>query len=48
MKKKICFVTTIAASLRTFLLKTAEALYETGEFEIYFMAKPDPEIEKEF
>ncbi|MBR2861926.1 MAG: glycosyltransferase [Clostridia bacterium] len=48
MKKKICFVTTIAASLRTFLLKTAEALYETGEFEIYFMANPDAEIEKEF
>lgn len=46
--KKICFVTTIAASLRTFLLKTAEALYQTGEFDIYFMASPDPEIEKEF
>lgn len=48
MKKKICFVTTIAASLRTFLLKTAEALYQTGEFEIYFMASPDEAIEKEF
>ena len=48
MKKKICFVTTTAASLRTFLLKTAEALYQTGEFEIYFMANPNPKIEKEF
>ena len=48
MKTKICFVTTIAASLRTFLLKTAEALYQTGEFEIYFMANSDSEIEKEF
>ena len=46
--KKICFVTTIAASLRTFLLKQAEALHNTGEYEVYFISNPDPQIEKEF
>lgn len=45
---KICFVATVAFSLRTFLLKTAEALHETGEFDIYFMANPNAQIEKEF
>lgn len=46
--KKICFVATIAASLRTFLLSTAKSLHETNVFSIYFMASPDAEIEKEF
>lgn len=46
--KKICFVATQASSLRTFLLKTAEALFDTGSFEIYFMASPNEKIEKEF
>ena len=45
---KMCIISTVAASLRTFLLKAAEALYRTGEFEIYFMASPNKEIEEEF
>ena len=46
--KKICFVSTIPGSLRTFLLKPATALHETGEFEIYFMSSRDEEAEKDF
>ena len=45
---KICIISTVCGSLRTFLLKTVEALYITGDFELYFMANPSKEIEKQF
>lgn len=45
---KICIVSTIPASLRTFQLKTAEALYKTGNFDIYFMSSPDKTIQEQF
>ena len=46
--KKICYVTTIPGTIRTFILKSAEYLYSTGEFDISLISSPDEEIEKEF
>lgn len=45
---KICYVTTVSATIRTFILKSAEYLYQTGKFDISFISNPDSAIEAEF
>ena len=44
--KKICFITTIGGTLRAFVLKLAEYLHETGEFDITFLCTPDEALTK--
>lgn len=46
MKKKICFITTIGGTLRVFVLKLAEYLYNTGEFDISFLCSPEEQLSK--
>lgn len=46
MKKKICYVTTVPSTLRSFVLETAKYLYSTGEFDITFVSSYDEEFEK--
>ncbi|MBR4030586.1 MAG: glycosyltransferase family 4 protein [Clostridia bacterium] len=43
---KICFVTTISLTLKSFVLELAEFMHETGNFEIHFVCDYDAEFEK--
>lgn len=43
--KKICFITTISMTLKTFVLETAKYLHENGEFDISFICNYDREFE---
>lgn len=43
---KICFVTTISLTLKTFILDFAKKMYKTGDFEIFFVCDYDVEFEK--
>ncbi len=43
---KICFVTTISLTLKSFVLELAKYMYSTGEFEIHFICDYDAEFEK--
>ena len=43
---KLCFVTTISLTLKTFVMKTAEFLHENGDFDITFICDYDEEFEK--
>lgn len=45
--KKICFVTTISLTLKTFVLETAKYLHETGEYDITFLCNGDEAFQKE-
>ena len=45
---KICYVTTIPGTIRAFILRSAEYLYQTGEFDISFICNPDDAITAEF
>ena len=45
---KICYVTTVPSTIRAFILRSAEYLYQTGEFDISFISNPNAEIEAEF
>lgn len=47
MSKKICFCTTATSTLETFVLPTATALYNTGDYEIYFISSSNKEFENE-
>ena len=38
---KICFITTISLTLKSFVLSTAKYLHDSGEFEIYMICNPD-------
>lgn len=38
---KVCFVTTISLTLKTFVLEFAKAMHETGDFEIHFVCDHD-------
>lgn len=44
--KKICFVTTIGLTLRTFVLKTAEYMHENTDWDISFICSYDEELVK--
>ena len=44
--KKICFVTTVSLTLKSFVLKFAEHMHQTGNFEIHFVCDYDAEFEK--
>ena len=46
MKKKICYVTTVAGTLRSFVLETAKYLYNTNDFDITFVSSYDEEFEQ--
>lgn len=46
MLKKICFCTTVSSTLETFVLPTARALYDTNEYEIYFISTSNKKFEK--
>ena len=41
---KICFITTISLTLRTFVIKTAEYLHENTDWDISFICNPDDEF----
>lgn len=43
---KICFVTTISLTLKSFVLELAKSMHETGDFEIHFLCDYDAEFEK--
>ena len=45
--KKICFVTTISGTIRSFILKTAIYLHENTDWDISFICSYDSEFEKE-
>ena len=45
--KKICFITTISGTLSAFVLKIAEYLHETGEFDITFICDDNPDFAEE-
>lgn len=45
--KKICFITTISLTLRTFVLKTAEYLHENTDWDISFICNEDEAFSKE-
>ena len=44
--KKICYVTTVSGTLRSFVLPVAKYLAEHTDWEIYMMANSDPDFEK--
>lgn len=44
--KKICFVTTISLTLKTFVLELAKYLHETGEYDITFICDADEQFQK--
>lgn len=48
MKKKICYVTTVPTTLRSFVLETAKYLYNTNEFDITFVSSYDENVVKDF
>lgn len=45
--KKICFVTTISLTLKTFVLEAAKYLHGTGEYEITFICSDDGQFQEE-
>lgn len=44
--KKICFITTISLTLKTFVVDTAKYLHENGDYDITFICGNDAEFEK--
>lgn len=44
--KKICFITTISLTLKSFVLKTAEYLHENTDWDISFICSTDEEFEQ--
>lgn len=44
--KKICFVTTISLTIKTFLMDFAEYLVREHEYEVYFMCDTDHDLSK--
>ena len=44
--KKICFVTTLGSTIRSFLVDLANYLVKEHEYDVTFMSAPDPELEK--
>lgn len=43
--KKICFVTTVSVTLRTFVVDFAKYMHDHGDYEITFICNPDGEFE---
>lgn len=43
---KICFVTTISLTLKSFVLELAKEMHKTGDFEVHFVCDYDAEFEK--
>ncbi len=43
---KICFVTTVSVTLKSFVLEFAKALHETGDFDVHFICNYDADFEK--
>lgn len=43
--RKICFVTTVSLTLRSFVLELAKHMHKTGDFDITFICNPDPIFE---
>jgi len=46
MMKKICFVTTLATTIDSFILELSKYLHETGNFDISFICSPDEDFQK--
>lgn len=44
--KKICFITTISLTLKTFVIKTAEYIHENTDWDISFVCSEDDEFAK--
>ena len=44
--KKICFITTVSSTIKSFILNTAEYLYENGQYDITFICNYDEELIK--
>lgn len=47
MAKKICFITTISMTIKSFILPTAEYLYQSGDYDIYFICDNDERFRQE-
>lgn len=45
--KKICFITTISATLKAFVQETAKYLYKNGEYDITFICNQDNEFQEQ-
>ena len=45
--KKICFVTTVSMTLKSFVLELAKYLHETGEYDITFICNVDEQFQRE-
>ena len=45
-KKKICFVTTVSVTLKSFVLDLAKYMHANGNYDITFICAPDPAFEK--
>lgn len=43
---KVCFVTTISLTLKSFVLELAKTMHESGDFEIHFVCDYDADFEK--
>lgn len=43
---KICFVTTVSLTLKSFVLDLAKTMHNTGDFDIYFVCDYDSDFEK--
>lgn len=44
--KKICMITTVSITLKTFVVETAKYLYKTGDYDITLICDDDPEFAK--
>ena len=44
---KICYVTTVPGTIKAFILKNAEYLYSTGEFDISFICSGNEEFKSQ-
>lgn len=42
---KVCFVTTISLTLKSFVIELAKSMHETGEFEVHFVCDYDNDFE---
>lgn len=43
---KVCFVTTVSITLKSFVLELAKSMHESGDFEIHFVCDYDADFEK--
>lgn len=45
-KKKICIITTVSVTLKSFVIETAKYLYQTGKYDVTLICSDDADFEK--